>query len=120
MVDFRSEETTFRRAIEKATDIVPELMEAVRSAVKPQGEKYTAEIRFPAGNPYMGFFLAKLPLSNIDRFIVEFNAPSGRDGQRARVSAQKEKLTIVARSITSLSTASRRYLSLSQARAISG
>ena len=118
VVDFRSEETTFRRAVEKATTTVPELMEAVRGAVKPDDEKYTAEIRFPAGNPYMGFFLTKLPMSNIDRFIVEFDAPSGRDDQPARVSAQKEKLTIVARSITSLSTASKRYLSLSQTRAV--
>lgn len=118
VVDFRSEETTFRRAVEKASTLVPELLEAVRAAVKPDEEKYTAEIRFPAGNPYMGFFLAKLPTSNIDRFIVEFDAPSGRDDQPARVSAQKEKLTIVARSITSLSTASKRYLSLSQTRVV--
>ena len=53
-----------------------------------------------------------------DRFIVEFEAPTGVESQPARVSAQKERLTIAARTITALSAASRRYLSLSQTRAL--
>lgn len=80
----------------------------------PSSEKYSAELRFPSGNPYMGFFLTKLPMNNIDRFIVELTVPAGGDPRGAYVTAQKDKLVIVSKTISGLSSASQHYLRLSR------
>jgi hypothetical protein len=115
-VDFISDETTLQRALSKATEIVPSLMEAVRRELAPEYEKYSAELRFAEGNPYMGFFLSRLPLTNIDRFVVEFSVPIAGAPAGARVSAQKERMTIVASTISGLSSVSKHYLSLAPSR----
>lgn len=63
------DEWPLRRAIELATGLVPLLFEEVSHLVSPTDAKYSAELRFPAGNPYFGFFVKNLQLSKIDRFI---------------------------------------------------
>jgi hypothetical protein len=115
VVEVLPHEWPLRRAIDLATGLVPMLFDEISHKVSSANAKYSAELRFPAGNPYFGFFIKNLSLSNIDRFIVDVNVTVPGDPRPARVTADKDRLVVVANRSTTLSRVSQRFLSLSLA-----
>ena len=105
-------EWPFRRASSLATGLVPTLFERVRQHLGAPREKYSSEVRFPTGNPYLGLFLREVSLSNVDRFVADIRVSVPGDPIGARVTASKDRITIVAGRISSLGAVSRRYLTL--------
>lgn len=110
VVEVFSGETPFRRAVNLATDTVPGILDAVRKVVHASSEKYSAELRFVAGNPYLGFFIQHVPERDLYSFVAEVHVPVA--GDRAKVTAGRGRIVIVAPSLPTLSAAARRYLAL--------
>lgn len=85
--------------------------DVIREAIQPDNEKYEFKAYFMTTNPYLGLFLRQLKVSNTPRLNIEFRDKGGvTDG---RVAVSSDKVSLVARDLSSFQALSRKYITLS-------
>ncbi len=74
-------------------------------------EKYTFKVVFADKNPYLGLFLKRLQLSNESMVLVDFGESEG--AASAKVTVNKNKVSLIAKDLHSLQIFSKKYITLS-------
>lgn len=91
-------------------EIIP-LIQDLSEALEPQRGKYAAKIGFSSANPYFGFFVRRLDLSE----VVSFNCDLIESSVGARdqnIKVRKDRIEIVTDSPLALQTLSLKYVAL--------
>jgi hypothetical protein len=85
--------------------------DVIRKTVEPKNEKYEFKAFFVTTNPYLGLFLRQLKVSNTPRINIEFRDKEGVN--EGKVAVSSDKVSLVARDLSSFQALSRKYITLS-------
>lgn len=101
----------FRRSTRMLDELIA-LLDQVRPLLTPASENYRFRVTMAGANPYFGLFVRRLrvPQQQLKSFICEFSERVGPITEDIQVG--ENRIALVAHSLSSLQTLSRRYVTL--------
>lgn len=101
----------FRRSTRMLDELIT-ILDLVRPLLAPGVESYRFRVTMSGANPYFGLFVRRLrlPAQQLQTFICEFNERVGPMTENIQVA--ENRIALVAHSLSSLQTLSRRYITL--------
>lgn len=100
-------EVSYRRSKQIIERELAHIFEIIQMDLKPDSGNYHLNIEFKGLNPYFGFFVRRLNISDVNGFNVTFKVESDQ------ITVSKRGIEINTRTIQNLNTLSKDYLALS-------